>query len=438
MKDSHTKISACLAAALLAACGGGPSTPTAPQLSQQMLRVGRSESGATKCATRVCIGSQSYRVLFSFSSGNSGSSGYAANPAGALLNVKGTLYGTTEAGGEFSDGTIYYFFIHGEGKYRLLHSFGASSDGAIPAARLINVKGTLYGTTEAGGEFGNGTMYYFFNHGNGQYHLLHSFGASGDGAIPAAPLINVKGRLYGTTEAGGEFGNGTIYYFFNHGNGQYHLLHSFGGSGDGAVPAAPLINVNGTLYGTTFGGGAYSHGTVFSITTGGKETVLHSFTCQTGQGCTDGSGPRGGLINVNGTLYGTTTAGGCGGSPSCTANYGTVFSITTGGAESVVYSFHGAPNYNPYDGTGPATSLIELNGTLYGVTPSGGQSGQGTIFSLPPSGGETVLHSFGSGNDGLDPSSSLINVGGTLYGTTFGGGGGNCPPGCGTVFALKP
>jgi uncharacterized repeat protein (TIGR03803 family) len=74
--------------------------------------------------------------------------------------------------------------------------------------------------------------------------------------------------------------------------------------------------VSGTLYSTTDDGGAYDEGTVFSITTGGKEKVLHSF----GQG-TDASEPYAGLIEVSGTLYGTTSGGGV-------HAYGTVFSIT--------------------------------------------------------------------------------------------------------------
>jgi uncharacterized repeat protein (TIGR03803 family) len=73
---------------------------------------------------------------------------------------------------------------------------------------------------------------------------------------------------------------------------------------DGEYPNAGLINVNNTLYGTTYGGGAYDDGTVFSITTSGKTTVLHSFG-MTG----DGEYPNAGLIDVGGTLYGTTPAG---------------------------------------------------------------------------------------------------------------------------------
>ena len=94
--------------------------------------------------------------------------------------------------------------------------------------------------------------------------------------------------------------------------------------------------MNGTFYGTTIAGGAYTCytnppfgcGTVFSVSTSGAENVLHSF----GDGHSDGKGPDSGLIDVNGTLYGTTYVGGASGG-------GTVFSITTSGTEQVVHSF---------------------------------------------------------------------------------------------------
>jgi uncharacterized repeat protein (TIGR03803 family) len=138
------------------------------------------------------------------------------------------------------------------------------------------------------------------------------------------------------------------------------VLYSFKGK-DGADPGAGLLNVNGTLYGTTTGGGKYCRGsdgcgTVFSITTSGKETVLHSFG-----GTGDSGYPKAGLLNVNGTLYGTTAGGGANGS-------GTVFSITTSGAETVLYSFKGGK-----DGKAPSAGLLNVKGTLYGSTEVGGQ-----------------------------------------------------------------
>ncbi len=64
-------------------------------------------------------------------------------------------------------------------------------------------------------------------------------------------------------------------------------------STDGTFPTTRLVPINGRLYGMTSYGGAYCPsrsfggcGTVFSITTRGTETVLHSF----GKG-SDGVGP---------------------------------------------------------------------------------------------------------------------------------------------------
>jgi uncharacterized repeat protein (TIGR03803 family) len=75
-------------------------------------------------------------------------------------------------------------------------------------------------------------------------------------------------------------------------------------SGDGVHPRARLINVNGTLYGTTLGRGAYKGGTFYSISTTGSEKVLYNFGKRP-----DAADPAAGLINVNGKLYGTTQYG---------------------------------------------------------------------------------------------------------------------------------
>ena len=122
-----------------------------------------------------------------------------------------------------------------------------------------------------------------------------------------------------------------------------------------------LIDVGGTFYGTTEEGGKSAFGTVFSITPSGDETILYSFTTS--------SNPGGSLLNVGGTLYGTTFLGG-------SAAVGTLFSLSAHG-EQVVYSFTGEPN-----AADPTTGVIKLGGSLYG-TASGGL-GYGTVFSISP------------------------------------------------------
>jgi uncharacterized repeat protein (TIGR03803 family) len=198
------------------------------------------------------------------------------------------------------------------------------------------------------------------------------------------------------------------------------MLYSFKGTPDGGYPEATLLNVGGTLYGTTVEGGANDYGSVFTITPAGVETVIYSFKgTRTGP---DGDGPAGPLIDVGGTLYGTTIAGGIGG--------GTVFKVAPGGAEKVLYVF----GNNPNDGDGPLGGLINVGGELYGTTEGGGTNDQGTVFKVTLAGVETVLHSFGANFDGSYPKAGLIKVGHKLYGTTFNGGTGHS----GTVFEINP
>ena len=114
------------------------------------------------------------------------------------------------------------------------------------------------------------------------------------------------------------------------------LLYSFGSyTGDAFWPYAGLVmDTEGNLYGTTYGGGAYGYGAVFKLTASGTETVLYSFGSATG----DGQHPEAGLImDKKGTLYGTTYWGGANG-------YGTVFKLTPAGKETVLYSFKGYPD----------------------------------------------------------------------------------------------
>lgn len=300
-------------------------------------------------------------------------------------------------------------------QYAVLHSFGASEDGANPYAVLLNVDGTLYGTTAFGGENGNGEGTVFALKRSGAETVLYRFAGSGEGEQPRAGLVNVKGTLYGTTPYGGANDKGTVFSVTT--SGTVTVLHNFGGSGDGANPYAGLLNVNGTLYGTTLDGGASREGTVFAITTPGKESVLHSFA----GGANDGANPYAGLLDVDGKLYGTTSLGGANGD-------GTVFVVTTSGGWKVVHSFGGSG-----DGAYAFAPLLRANGKLYGMTERGGANDEGTVFAIAPPGAESVIHSFGASGDGAFPYyANLLEVKDKLYGTTFKGG----ANGDGTVFAI--
>lgn len=310
--------------------------------------------------------------------------------------------------------------------YRVIHVFGHAKDGFSPQAALLDVKGTLYGTTSAGGSFKGSDCAYtscgtvFSINASGAESIVHSFGQGSDGATPLASLISVNGTLFGTTQGGGSHctptvGCGTL--FSINPTGTETVVHDFGASGDGSMPDGPLVDVNGTLYGTTVTGGAYVHnggGTVFSIgPSASSYRLLHSF----GKG-NDGAQPRSGLFYADGTFYGTTYTGGgvkCYGYP---PGCGTIFAISTSGTERVIHRF----NFD--DGSLPSSALIEVNGRLFGTTSSGGTYGGGVAFSVSPTGTNyRVLHSFGGFLDGTVPVAGLVESRGMLYGTTAAGGG---------------
>ena len=344
-----------------------------------------------------------------------GGSGDGTDPVAPLLNIGGTLYGTTVNGGASNVGTV--FSITPYGTESVLHSFTGDPDGASPYAGLLNRNGTLYGTTPSGGAYNAGTIYSITPYGTER--VLQSFYAGSDGQNPIGGLVRVGRKLYGTTTSGGVYNAGTAFAIKT--SGAETVLHSFGGSSaDGTTPHAMLLDVGGTAYGTTTSGGAYGNGTVFAVDTKtGRESVLHSF----GGGSGDGTNPQyGQLVNLNGTMYGTTLNGGAYGR-------GTVYSITPYGTETVLHSFGGGSG----DGTDPYGGLVNVNGTLYGTTSSGGTYGQGTLYSITHDGTFTVLWDFGNGYDGARPRAGLVNINGLLYGTTTQGG----TYGGGTAFSLS-
>ena len=85
-----------------------------------------------------------------------------------------------------------------------------------------------------------------------------------DGASPAALLQLPDGRLYGTTQGGGANGHGTVFMMRPDGS-NFEVLYAFGGQ-DGDAPSAPVVaDPSGSLYGTTARGGPRGGGVVFKL-----------------------------------------------------------------------------------------------------------------------------------------------------------------------------
>jgi hypothetical protein len=169
-----------------------------------------------------------------------------------------------------------------------------------------------------------------------------------------------------------------------------------------------------------------------------KETTLHTFTLQNG----DGANPAAGITaDRKGNLFGTTYYGGntsCGGGVGC----GTIFetSPVSGGGwnTSTIYSFA-----DQQDGGYPHSPLaLDSSGALYGTLQASRDSPGGSAFALVSASGSwtfETLYSFQNGADGyVNPYSPVLFKHGALYGISYSGGNGNCDSGCGTLFRLAP
>jgi uncharacterized repeat protein (TIGR03803 family) len=353
-------------------------------------------------------------------------------PEDGVIDVNGMLYGTTLLGGKGLAGTLFALDPM-TGTETVLHSFYAAG-GDDPLAGLIDIGRMLYGSAGFGGPHNDGGALFAFDLTSGAEKVLHSFGSGTDGAVPGASLIHVKDTLYGTTESGGTSGYGTVFALDRKTRAET-VLYSFCSQDDctdGAFPAAALVDVHGILYGTTEYGGAncaadFGCGTVFALDPAtGVETVLYSFQGNS----SDGANPEAGLTEVKGTLYGTTYTGGNCRDVTC----GTVFSLDPSNGTEAGLHFFGQGS----DGRDPSAGLIAIRDTLYGTTYYGGAQDEGAVFALDRrTGAEQVLYSFGSyKGDGRFPGAGLIDVSGTFYGTTESGGTG-CDDDCGTVFSIR-
>jgi len=384
---------------------------------------------------------QNFQVLYSFAGGMDG-----GQPSGDLArDSAGNLYGTTASGGASAAcnggcGTI--FKVDPAGKETVLHSFNGT-DGSYPFSVILDASWNLYGATLFGGQScpGIGTCGVVFKlDTSDDLTILHEFAGGTDGSTPEASLvIDAMGNLYGTTLAGGASsgcpdqippGCGIVFKIDK--NGDESIL-DFDGV-DGKNPSAGLLlDSDGSLYGTTTAGGAFAssvfdyiccYGSVFKVDNKGKVTVIHSFTGL----IPDDGVPYAQLVqDQTGNLYGTTEF-----HPPGSNIYGTVFKLNKkGGPVTELF------NFDYVDGGYPSAGLTRDNaGNLYGTTLYATEGcACGTVFKLDPAGNMTTLHTFTGKTDGAFPESVLVlDDAGNLYGTTESGGAG----GDGVIFRIAP
>ncbi len=313
--------------------------------------------------------SGAFSTLFNF-----GPTNYAPQ-SGLTLGFDGTLYGTAEMGGPLHAGVV--FKVSGGGVTEL-YQFTNGADGAFPWIPPIQAPdGNIYGATFNGNTPGV------------LYRITPSGAFSVIANLPSetqAPLIlGVDGKLYGTTQYGGTFNRGTAFQLTITGKTpKLKIIHNFDPNTEGSVPIGPVMQASdGKLYGTTSGGGAFSQGIVYQMTTaGGGYKVLHNF-----QTATDGNSSDAGFVQGSDKfLYSVMSGGGVNG-------FGTLYKISTTGKNfTVLHSFDKRSG-----GGSSATPTLHTNGLIYGVTFTGGSqnSADGVLYSL---------------DNGLKPFASLVVI----------------------------
>lgn len=343
----------------------------------------------------------------------------------------GKLYGTCYAGTVNGAGSVFRVNTAGAGSVETVWSFdgytGASPGipyATDPQVRMTNGTGNImFGYTRTGGLHGYGTIFKVDTSTNA-VTLLASLGQT-DANQTLNPLLLSGTTMYATSYYGGAgamsgpsgspTGWGSSVSCTT--GGTFKLLHSWF-IRDGYNPYdSPTAPISGFCYGTSYYGGQFGWGAVYKIGSTGSFTysILHSFDNY----LNEGAYPQGGLYKASdGSLYGTTVAGGLFGN-------GTIFKITTAGAFTVLHHFRAG-----YEGYQPFRKLVQGFGTdknLYGVCWSSGPMGYGTVFKISTSGsGFQVIHYFSNLDGRYSACQLTVDNNGTtttfLYGTTYAGG----------------
>jgi uncharacterized repeat protein (TIGR03803 family) len=147
-----------------------------------------------------------------------GSASDAAGPNVLTAGAGGVLFGTSEHGGSTGAGTVFELKHSSSGGWTesVLYSFLAGSDGETPVGGVtLGGAGNLFGTTLAGGNKSQGTVFRLkppaVSGGAWTKTILHNFTNSPDGSGPFANLLLSNGTLFGTTETGGPSLAGVVF-----------------------------------------------------------------------------------------------------------------------------------------------------------------------------------------------------------------------------------
>lgn len=384
-------------------------------------------------------------VVYPFEEGTGPAIGY-----GEFLVKDGLFYGMTFNGGTNNTGTLFSFNPSTQDLVKL-HDF-TNATGELPEGSLIEYNDKLYGLTYQGGKLNFGVIFEY-DQDEDDYSVKINL-RENYGAVPSGALTEIDGSIYGTTLNGGMNIAGTIFRM-DPVTAKTTRLFEFGAPGAqpevGVSPKGNMIEVGGKLIGTTSSGLSDNIGSLYRFNPVAKSMQLLT-DIKTGYTVSSG------LVRVNDSIYGVVQQ-----NDPPYANEMFVYKMTAGTItyhpipEEMGVDVLGAPvlldgklyllsnnggvlghgtiyKWDPKTrmasvqldldasnvGIIPLGGLTEYNGRLYGVTPTvSGMDGNGRLFSWDPVDSTYTVHVNFNGSIS-NAQGTLARKGTKFYGTTYG------------------
>lgn len=194
---------------------------------------------------------------------------------------------------------------------------------------------------------------------------------------------------------------------------------------NGGRPFSLIQSTDGNFYGAAEasmeGANQPTGGIVFSLTSAGTLTVLHTFVPGPSRTYANGNLPTLLTVGPDGRLYGYTIFGGLDGCNGDCGN-GVLYRLNTDGSDSkVLYRFCSDTTCGDLRQT-PSSLLAGTDGNVYGLMVPGASSSYASIFRITPSTGAfaTVLNFSSTTLAAGFPLGLTLAPDGTFYGITIG------------------